>query len=139
MKRGLPLLMGSLPALPLDRNGNGNGNGNNFFEAIGTVRMEAFISPLTFPRFDEHPDESEEWRYRARRRSKDRRRKRSRSHHRRDSYASRGTRATATTNATGTTTDYSGYGGGGGGGSERTGRHSAVDEDFFRDDPFKGF
>ena len=123
-----------------NNNGNGNGNGNNFFEAIGTVRMEAFISPLTFPRFDEHPDESEEWRYRARRRSKDRRRKRSRSHHRRDSYASRGTRATTTTNATGTT-DYSGYGpsGGGGPGSERTGRHSAVDEDFFRDDPFKGF
>ncbi|RYP46791.1 hypothetical protein DL768_007080 [Monosporascus sp. mg162] len=94
---------------------------NNFFEAIGTVRMEAFISPLTFPRFDDHPDESGEWRHRARRRSKEMRRRRSRSG-RRDSYASRGTRATATTDS-----NY--------GGSSRTG----VEEDFFRDDPFRGF
>ncbi|RYO78647.1 hypothetical protein DL766_000054 [Monosporascus sp. MC13-8B] len=93
----------------------------NFFEAIGTVRMEAFISPLTFPRFDDHPDENEEWRYRARRRSKEMRRRRSRSG-RRDSYASRGTRATATTDS-----NY--------GGSSRTG----AEEDFFRDDPFRGF
>ncbi|RYP14682.1 hypothetical protein DL765_006209 [Monosporascus sp. GIB2] len=92
----------------------------NFFEAIGTVRMEAFISPLTFPRFD-HPDENEEWRYRVRRRSKEMRRRRSRSG-RRDSYASRGTRATATTDS-----NY--------GGSSRTG----AEEDFFRDDPFRGF
>ncbi|KAI1389692.1 uncharacterized protein F4822DRAFT_437012 [Hypoxylon trugodes] len=88
----------------------------NFFEAIGTVRMEAFISPLTFPRFEEHPDEEEEWRYRARRRSKEMRRRRSRSRHR-DSYASRGTR--------GTDSYYAG---------SRQG-----EEDFFRDDPFKGF
>ncbi|RYP79458.1 hypothetical protein DL769_002967 [Monosporascus sp. CRB-8-3] len=94
---------------------------SNFFEAIGTVRMEAFISPLTFPRFDDHPDESEEWRCRARRRSKEMRRRRSRSG-RRDSYASRGTRATATTDS-----NY--------GGSSRTG----AEEDFFRDDPFRGF
>ncbi|KAI1381007.1 hypothetical protein F4677DRAFT_452598 [Hypoxylon crocopeplum] len=89
----------------------------NFFEAIGTVRMEAFISPLAFPRFEDHPDEQEEWRYRARRRSKEARRRRSRSRHR-DSYASRGTRGT----------DYSG---------SRVG--AAVEEDYFRDDPFKGF
>ncbi|KAI1806849.1 hypothetical protein F4811DRAFT_568266 [Daldinia bambusicola] len=88
----------------------------NFFEAIGTVRMEAFISPLTFPRFDDHPDEQEEWRYRARRRSKEARRRRSRSR-RRDSYTSRGTR--------GTDSYYSG---------SRIG-----EEDYFRDDPFKGF
>ncbi|KAI1088804.1 hypothetical protein F5B19DRAFT_407053 [Rostrohypoxylon terebratum] len=88
----------------------------NFFEAIGTVRMEAFISPLTFPRFEEHPDEQEEWRYRARRRSKEARRRRSRSRHR-DSYASRGTR--------GTDSYYVG---------SRVG-----EEDYFRDDPFKGF
>lgn len=104
---------------------------NNFFEAIGTVRMEAFISPLTFPKFDDHPDEADEWRYRARRRSKERRRTRSRSR-RRDSYASRGTRATATT-----ATDYSSAYGGGGGRSSRAG--TAADEDFFREDPFKGF
>ncbi|KAI0838722.1 hypothetical protein F5Y06DRAFT_267650 [Hypoxylon sp. FL0890] len=88
----------------------------NFFEAIGTVRMEAFISPLAFPRFDDHPDEHEEWRYRARRRSKEARRRRSRSRHR-DSYVSRGTR--------GTDSYYAG---------SRLG-----DEDYFRDDPFKGF
>ncbi|KAI5927063.1 hypothetical protein F4810DRAFT_428757 [Camillea tinctor] len=89
----------------------------NFFEAIGTVRMEAFISPLTFPRFDDHPDEQDEWRYRARRRSKEIRRRRSRSRHR-DSYLSRGTRGTD-----------SNYGG------SRTGG----EEDYFRDDPFRGF
>ncbi|KAL7623075.1 hypothetical protein AAE478_006754 [Parahypoxylon ruwenzoriense] len=89
----------------------------NFFEAIGTVRMEAFISPLTFPRFDEHPDEQEEWRYRARRRSKEARRRRSRSRHR-DSYASRGTRGTD---------------------SYYTGSRAGGEEDYFRDDPFKGF
>lgn len=88
----------------------------NFFEAIGTVRMEAFISPLTFPKFEEHPDEEEEWRYRARRRSKDARRRRSRSRHR-DSYVSRGTR--------GTDSYYAGS--------------RAGEEDYFRDDPFKGF
>ncbi|KAK9415637.1 hypothetical protein SUNI508_10296 [Seiridium unicorne] len=91
--------------------------GNNFFEAIGTVRMEAFISPLAFPRFDEYPDENEELRYRARRRSKEARRRRSRSRHR-DSYNSRTTRGTD---------DY--YGG----------SRTAGEEDYFRDDPFKGF
>lgn len=91
--------------------------GNNFFEAIGTVRMEAFISPLAFPRLDDYPDEHEELRYRARRRSKEVRRRRSRSRHR-DSYNSRTTRGTD---------DY--YGG------SRTGG----EEDYFRDDPFKGF
>ncbi|KAI1500809.1 hypothetical protein F5X99DRAFT_227877 [Biscogniauxia marginata] len=90
----------------------------NFFEAIGTVRMEAFISPLTFPRFEDHPDEQDEWRYRARRRSKEARRRRSRSRHR-DSYLSRGTR--------GTDSNYAG--------SSRTGG----EEDYFRDDPFRGF
>ncbi|KAI0474492.1 hypothetical protein F4859DRAFT_95954 [Xylaria cf. heliscus] len=63
----------------------------NFFEAIGTVRMEAFISPLAS--FDDPSDRIEETRYRARRQSKERRRRRSRSRHR-DSYTSRGTRGT---------------------------------------------
>ncbi|KAI0146982.1 hypothetical protein GGR57DRAFT_280814 [Xylariaceae sp. FL1272] len=88
----------------------------NFFEAIGTVRMEAFISPLTFPKFDDHPDENEEWHYRARRQSKERRRRRSRSRHR-DSYTSRGTR--------GTDSFYNGSRGG--------------YTDSFREDPFRGF
>ncbi len=92
---------------------------NNFFDAIGTVRMEAFISPLAFSQLDDDPDEQEEMRYRARRRSKELRRRASRSRHR-DSYHSRGTRGTD---------DY--YAG------SRTGG----EEDFFRDDhdPFKGF
>jgi len=91
----------------------------NFFEAIGTVRMEAFISPLTFPKFDDHPDEADEWRYRARRHSKERRRRRSRSRHR-DSYSnvSRGTRGTD---------------------SHYTGSRTGGDEDYFREDPFRGF
>jgi hypothetical protein len=92
---------------------------NNFFEAIGTVRMEAFISPLAFSRFDDHPDENDEWQYRARRRSKEIRRNRSRSRHR-DSYTSRGTRATATD-------------------SYYAGSRTGGEEDYFRDDPFKGF
>ncbi|KAJ2974634.1 hypothetical protein NUW58_g8596 [Xylaria curta] len=43
----------------------------SFFEPIGTVRMEAFISPLS--KFDDHP--MEEPRYSARRQSKERRRR----------------------------------------------------------------
>ncbi|KAK8097177.1 hypothetical protein PG999_013121 [Apiospora kogelbergensis] len=68
--------------------------GNNFFEAIGTVRMEAFISPLAFPRVQGYPEEQDNgMRYQARRRSKEIRRRRSRSRHR-DSYNSRTTRGT---------------------------------------------
>ncbi|KAL8418881.1 hypothetical protein RB594_002183 [Gaeumannomyces avenae] len=66
---------------------------NNFFDAIGTVRMEAFISPLApnpaiASTFNDYPDEQEEMRWRARRRSKEARRRNSRSR-RRDSYSSR--------------------------------------------------
>ncbi|KAL1890021.1 hypothetical protein Cpir12675_005562 [Ceratocystis pirilliformis] len=83
---------------------------NNFFDAIGTVRMEAFISPLAYSQFDDDPDENDEFRASARRRSKEMRRRNSRSRNR-DSYNSR----------------WSG---------SRTGG----EEDFFsRDDPFKGF
>ncbi|KAH8161592.1 hypothetical protein CIB48_g6656 [Xylaria polymorpha] len=87
----------------------------NFFEAIGTVRMEAFISPLS--KFDDPTDKTEETRYRARRQSKERRRRRSRSRHR-DSYTSRGTRGT---------------------GSYYTGSRAGEEEDHFREDPFRGF
>jgi hypothetical protein len=82
---------------------------NNFFDAIGTVRMEAFISPLAFPHLDESPREQDETRYVARRRSKELRRRASRSRHR-DSYNSRGTRGT-----------------------------DDLDEWYAREDPFKGF
>ncbi|KAH8911064.1 hypothetical protein BR93DRAFT_313117 [Coniochaeta sp. PMI_546] len=65
---------------------------NNFFDAIGTMRMEAFISPLAFPH-EESLREVDETRRIARRRSKELRRRASRSRHR-DSYNSRGTRGT---------------------------------------------
>ncbi|KAK0719528.1 hypothetical protein B0H67DRAFT_551870 [Lasiosphaeris hirsuta] len=82
---------------------------NNFFDAIGTVRMEAFISPLAFSRFEETPYEQDEVHRVARRRSKELRRRASRSRQR-DSYQSKGTRGT-----------------------------DDLDEWFLRDDPFKGF
>ncbi|KAM0333067.1 hypothetical protein ACHAQA_001725 [Verticillium albo-atrum] len=91
---------------------------SNFFDAIGTVRMEAFISPLAFSGgFDGDPDENDEFRYRARRRSKEMRRRSSRSRHR-ERQNSRSTRST---------NEF--YGG----------NKTAGEEDFFRDDPFKGF
>lgn len=103
-------------------------SGANFFDAIGTVRMEAFISPLAFSQFGaegDHggagvggghfPDPLEDSRYRARRRSKEIRRRRSRSRQR-DSYSSRGARS-----------DY------------YSGSRTAGEEEYSRDDPFKGF
>lgn len=86
---------------------------SNFFDAIGTMRMEAFISPLSHAQLSDHPDEQDEYRNFARRRSKEMRRRNSRNRNR-DSYNSRTTR---------TTDDW-----------------SRTDEDFFsRDDPFRGF
>ncbi|KAK3309103.1 uncharacterized protein B0T15DRAFT_129854 [Chaetomium strumarium] len=84
---------------------------NNFFDAIGTVRMEAFISPHSFSQ-PETPYEHEDFRYVARRRSKELRRRASRSRQR-DSYQSRGTRGTGGTDD--------------------------LDEWYLRDDPFRGF
>ncbi|KAH8699567.1 hypothetical protein BGZ61DRAFT_351543 [Ilyonectria robusta] len=90
---------------------------SNFFDAIGTMRMEAFISPLAPTGFGDFPNEQDEFRHEIRRRSKEHRRRQSRSRHR-DSYNSRGTRGTD---------DY------------YNGSRTAGEEDFFRDDPFKGF
>ncbi|KKA28953.1 hypothetical protein TD95_000919 [Thielaviopsis punctulata] len=86
---------------------------NNFFDAIGTVRMEAFISPLAYSQFDDDQTgaDPDEYRMAVRRRSKELRRQNSRNRHR-DSYASR----------------WSG------------GSRFGGEEDFFAsDDPFKGF
>ncbi|WAO89692.1 Mcp5-PH domain-containing protein [Fusarium falciforme] len=91
---------------------------SNFFDAIGTVRMEAFISPLAFSQFSDYPDENDEFRHSLRRRSKEQRRRQSRSRHR-DSYHSRGNRA-----------GFDDY---------YHGSRTAGEEDYFRDDPFKGF
>ncbi|KAK3373505.1 hypothetical protein B0T24DRAFT_265253 [Lasiosphaeria ovina] len=66
---------------------------NNFFDAIGTMRMEAFISPLAFERFEETPYEQEDVRRVTRRASKELRRRASRSRQR-DSYQSKGTKGT---------------------------------------------
>ncbi|TQV90355.1 nuclear migration protein [Cordyceps javanica] len=95
----------------------------NFFDAIGTVRMEAFISPLASSH-SVHHSEQEELRHLARRRSKEHRRRHSRSRSRnRDSYSyySRGGSARH---------GYDDYYGG---------SRTAGEEEFFRDDPFKGF
>lgn len=89
------------------------GTNGNFFDAIGTVRMEAFISPLSFSRFEETPYECDDFRHVTRRRSKELRRRQSRSSRQRDSYHSRGTRTTTT---------------------------DEMDADWYlRDDPFRGF
>ena len=90
---------------------------SNFFDAIGTVRMEAFISPLAQSGFGEVPDEHSELRQIVRRRSKEMRRRNSRSRHR-DSYASRGTRGTD---------EYF------------SGSRTAGEEEYYREDPFRGF
>ncbi|ROV96766.1 hypothetical protein VMCG_07933 [Cytospora schulzeri] len=97
--------------------------GANFFDAIGTMRMEAFISPLAFTRHESDmnfPDPLDDGRYSTRRRTKEIRRRRSRSRHRggeRDSYSSRGT----------------------GGRDYYSGSRTAGEEEFSREDPFKGF
>lgn len=100
---------------------------NNFFEAVGTVRMEAFISPMAFPRSDDYPVQIDDLAMGSigrtganRRRSKERRR-RSRT---RDSYYSK-TRVHQT--------DLDDWYGG---------SRTAGEEDYRRerlDDPFRGF
>ncbi|KYK60428.1 putative nuclear migration protein ami1 [Drechmeria coniospora] len=76
----------------------------NFFDAVGTVRMEAFIGPLAFSPTCDHADELDEVRQSTRRRSKELRRRSSRSIR-----------------------------------EECLGRSRTVEDDFFNDDPFKGF
>jgi hypothetical protein len=62
---------------------------NNFFDAVGTMRMEAFISPMALSRFDDDPNEQDEMDMVGmhRRRSKERRR---RSRNRDSYYSSKG-------------------------------------------------
>lgn len=89
---------------------------NNFFDAVGTVRMEAFISPMAMSKFDDYPNELDEMDVLAmrRRHSRDRRR-RSRN---RDSYYSNKPR---------TSDDW------------YSGSKTAGEEDWHYDDPFRGF
>ncbi|TWU72513.1 hypothetical protein ED733_002737 [Metarhizium rileyi] len=96
----------------------GSSQPSNFFDAIGTVRMEAFISPLAYSHFREHPDEQiEDYRRSPRRRNKQIRRRNSRNRHR-DSYSYR----------TGRSED-----------SHTRGKFPVEEDYFLRDDPFKGF
>ncbi|KAK1255215.1 hypothetical protein MKX08_009210 [Trichoderma sp. CBMAI-0020] len=86
----------------------------NFFDAIGTVRMEAFISPHAHQQYDEYAEGDH--RSLARKKSKEFRRRTSR--HRRRAQMSRSAR-----------------------GSDEffSGNKTAGEEDFFQDDPFSGF
>ncbi|TAQ84991.1 hypothetical protein B7494_g6682 [Chlorociboria aeruginascens] len=92
---------------------------NNFFDAVGTMRMEAFISPLALSKFDSYPNEQDEMDMIGmhRRRSRERKR-RSRN---RDSF----------------------YSGRGRGSDEwNSGSKTAGEEEYgfiSRDDPFRGF
>ncbi|KAK4109378.1 hypothetical protein N656DRAFT_715985 [Canariomyces notabilis] len=100
---------GSIRSSEASSRPSGPGVNPNFFDAIGTVRMEAFISPLSFSRFEEAPYEYDDFRRVTRRRSRELRRRTSRSRQR-DSYQSRGTRTT-----------------------------DEMEDWYLRDDPFRGF
>ncbi|PHH66955.1 hypothetical protein CDD81_5307 [Ophiocordyceps australis] len=83
----------------------------NFFDAIGTVRMEAFISPLAYSPTDEGVEDFDEIRQTVRRRSKEVRRRESR---RRRDYTFRG-------------------------GRDMPSRGRGIEQDELRQDLFKGF
>ncbi|KAG9238128.1 hypothetical protein BJ875DRAFT_437805 [Amylocarpus encephaloides] len=96
---------------------------NNFFDAVGTMRMEAFISPMALSRFDDFPDEQDEMDMVGmhRRRSRERRR---RSRNRDSYYSSKGRPSDDL------------YGGSKTAGEEEYGYHDANN---FGHDPFRGF
>ncbi|KAH6674382.1 hypothetical protein B0J14DRAFT_480272 [Halenospora varia] len=96
---------------------------NNFFDAVGTMRMEAFISPMALSRFDEFPDEQDEMDMVGmhRRRSRERRR---RSRNRDSYYSSKGRPSDDL------------YGGSKTAGEEEYGH---FDNGQFGHDPFRGF
>lgn len=96
----------------------------NFFDAVGTMRMEAFISPMAGPRFNDFPDEQEEMGYVGmhRRRSREKRR---RSRNRDSFYSGRSSRPSD---------DW--HGGSKTGGEEEYGH---FDQFSGGNDPFRGF
>ncbi|KAF8862463.1 hypothetical protein BDZ45DRAFT_723288 [Acephala macrosclerotiorum] len=100
---------------------------NNFFDAVGTMRMEAFISPMALSRFDDYPDEQDEMNFVGmhRRRSKERRR-RSRQRDRESYYGGGSSRGRVSE-------DY--YGGSKTAGEEEYGRF----DEGAGYDPFRGF
>ncbi|KAG6078663.1 hypothetical protein E4U16_001533 [Claviceps sp. LM84 group G4] len=99
----------------------------NFFDAIGTVRMEAFINPLAFSQRNESPPPisgRDVYRRGMRRKSKDMRRRNSRSRHREIHGLGRSHSRSARARQ----------------GSYSRAPHPVEEEDYFvRDDPFKGF
>lgn len=134
-------------------------NGGNLFEAIGTMRMEAFISPLAFSRFEaegggmNYPESTGRERADARYRSKEARRRKSRS---RSRSRNRGGEGVARGGVAGWREEYMSayaHGGGGGGLARRESRYggtarengyrTAGEEETRRGrarrDPFEGF
>ncbi|KAG6325493.1 hypothetical protein E4U44_003964 [Claviceps purpurea] len=99
----------------------------NFFDAIGTVRMEAFINPLAFSQSNESPPPiggRDVYRTGVRRKSKDMRRRNSRSRHREIHGLGRSHSRSARARQ----------------GSYSRAAHPVEEEDYFaRDDPFRGF
>ncbi|KIM93025.1 hypothetical protein OIDMADRAFT_138579, partial [Oidiodendron maius Zn] len=91
---------------------------NNFFDAVGTMRMEAFISPMALSRFNDYPDELDEMDHvgmHRRRRSRDRR-----------------SRNGDSTRSSRPSDDY--YGG-----SKTAGEEEYGHFDGYHNDPFRGF
>jgi hypothetical protein len=91
---------------------------NNFFDAVGTMRMEAFISPMAMSRFSDFPDEMDEMDFvgmHRRRKSRDRR-----------------SRNADSTRSSRPSEDY--YGG-----SKTAGEEEYAHFDGYNNDPFRGF
>lgn len=91
---------------------------NNFFDAVGTMRMEAFISPMALNRFSDFPDEMDEMDHVGMHR-----RKRSRDWRSRNGDSTRSSRPSD---------DY--YGG-----SKTAGEEEYGHFDGYHNDPFRGF
>lgn len=129
----------------------GSVRGGNLFEAIGTMRMEAFISPLAYSRYESdgqlnYPDPLEDQgRARARKRNKDARRRKSRSRSRsrtRESFTKGGVAAWREEYFGGGYANERGHGHGHGHGRGRAdGYRTAGEEEWTggRRDPFEGF
>jgi hypothetical protein len=91
---------------------------NNFFDAVGTMRMEAFISPMAMSHFSDYPNEMDEMDYvgmNRRRKSRDRR-----------------SRNADSTRSSRPSEDY--YGG-----SKTAGEEEYAHFDGYHNDPFRGF
>jgi hypothetical protein len=91
---------------------------NNFFDAVGTMRMEAFISPMALSRFSDCPDEMDEMNHMG--------------VHRRRISRDRRSRNADSTRSSRPSDDY--YGG-----SKTAGEEEYGHFDGYHNDPFRGF